>query len=402
MKYLLTAFSWLVYILTLGRLKYSRPVEGNAETMSLGEKLWWGYKFYGHPIHEPERNKGIREHFEANPPTGFIAAADDSIDVDSLPSLTIGLAGDILPVKNLEELSPKHLDNVRDFFQRADIRCANLESPVHPGRPLNQPSEDISAPPEMNNSPETVEFLLQRTRADLGPTVFSTANNHSLDQGPEGVVTTLDFLDERGLLHTGTARSPEEADTLLLVEEKGFKIAFLSWTFGLNGKKLPAGQEYLVNTFRINLPGIDISPVTKQVDKARQSGADFVILLVHWGLENESFPLASQIETAHRLAASGIDVICGNHPHTSQPAERYVWQKQADSMEQEDDEVHEQEDSVVQESLILYALGDLVSPLAGLGLGSKTIIVELKLLRRNDGKVVIYDANLEHIDSLER
>jgi poly-gamma-glutamate synthesis protein (capsule biosynthesis protein) len=235
----------------------------------------------------------------------------------------------------------------------------------------------------MNNSPEALALLLQKAGQSNGLTVLTTANNHSMDQGVEGLVATLDLLDELQVLHVGTARSTEERDALLLVDVQGFKLAFLSWTYSLNNKSLSDGQGHLANTLRLNLPDVDLSPITAQVAEARQRGADFVILCLHWGLENEKFPLASQIEKAHRLCESGVDIICGNHPHTTQPAERYTWVEQQGDRE------------VQRESLILYALGDFVSPLAHLNLSSVTNMVETLLVRGVDGRVVIQDVTIK-------
>jgi len=203
------------------------------------------------------------------------------------------------------------------------------------------------------------------------------------------VLATLDVLDGLGVAHVGSARSSEERDALLMVEAKGFRIAFLSWTFSLNSHSLPPGQEHLVNTWRINLPGIDLDPITSQVAEAKRRGADAVVLCLHWGLEDESFPLASQIETAHRLARSGVDIICGNHPHALQPAERYVWKDEGC------------EEGTQRESLIAYAFGDLLTPQPFLGLSRLSAIMELSLLRLPDGRVVIFDVSRKELLALE-
>ena len=445
----------LMRLLTFGRLKYSRSVEGNALYMSLGEKLWYGYKFYGNPIREPERGKNIREHFLNNPPEGFWdanaslgantlhganatnashganavscnevsrasvsnganAANTSNAAPKGLPSITIAFAGDILPCPDFPQTPSGHLIEVINFFKTADIRCANLESPVLASKPICIPPEDILAPPDMNNSPEAIKYLLQGVSD--GITIFSTANNHAMDQGVEGVVATLDFLDELGVLHVGTARSSTERDALLIVEKRPcagnfvarcedsspFRIAFLSWTFSLNCHSLPVDQEYLANTLRLNLPGVDISPIAAQVREARRRGAEAVVLFLHWGLEDESFPLASQIDTAHRLAECGVDIICGNHPHALQPAERYVWQEKNST------------DGFLRESLIIYALGDFLTPQPHLGMSAISATMEVTLVRRilqplhsnesfprSDGRVVIYDVKTKQYDRSE-
>ena len=64
---------------------------------------------------------------------------------------------------------------------------------------------------------------------------MATANNHSLDMGWDGIVSTLDRLDAAGLAHVGTYRSAEERATPLVVDIQGIKVAFLNYTASLNG-----------------------------------------------------------------------------------------------------------------------------------------------------------------------
>ncbi len=124
-----------------------------------------------------------------------------------------------------------------------------------------------------------------------GVGLFSTANNHCLDQGEAGLRETLDFLDSRGCPHVGTARSREERDAVVMVDRNGVKLAFLSFTFALNWKELTEGKGYLANYLRLNRPGTDISPIAAQVAAARAAGADAVVACLHWSLEFESYPI---------------------------------------------------------------------------------------------------------------
>ncbi|MDR0347772.1 MAG: CapA family protein [Coriobacteriales bacterium] len=373
MKYLLRAISALIALVTLGRWKYSRPVEGNALSMNLGEKAWWGYKFYGHPILRPEKNKGIREHFISHLPTDFAGEKLEEGEISN--KLVISFAGDVLPLYDAREETTAHLfDEVADFLFSADIRYANLESPVAEAFPLSPVSEDITKPPELNNSPKAVALY---TRDKGGFTIFSTANNHALDQGEEGLHSTLDFLDERGIAHVGTARSPQERDDFPLLEREGIKVAFLSWTFGLNGKTLPAGREYLANELRLNLPNIDISPIAQQAQQARERGADMVIACLHWGLETECYPVAHQIQTGKAIIEAGVDIIVGNHPHMLQPAQRHSYKDAAGTQ---------------REGLILYALGDLLDEFPQLGYSALAALARVELARTIGGEVLIRSA----------
>jgi poly-gamma-glutamate synthesis protein (capsule biosynthesis protein) len=311
--------------------------------MGRDEKYWWGYKFYCRPIEEPEPGSGLEEFFRGQD-LGFARFAAEEGFVET-GAATLSAGGDILVSPQLRpETTPALWDDVREFYFGSDIVYANLETPVAPSCPPGYLPASILEAPALNSSPEMFDRIVEGGK---GINLFSTANNHCLDQGEAGLLETLDFLDSRGYPHVGTARSPEERDSVLMVERGGVKIAFVSFTFALNWKELPEGKGYLANYLRLNLPGVDLSPLAAQVVSARRAGADAVVASLHWSLEFESFPVRSLVETAHRIAELGVDAIIGNHPHGIQPLERHSWIEAGTGLRRD--------------CLIAYALGDLVS-----------------------------------------
>ncbi|HRW24721.1 MAG TPA: CapA family protein [Spirochaetia bacterium] len=318
----------------------ARPLEGNAAHMDADEKYWWGYKYLCGPIEEEEPGSGLEAYFggqdlDFSPRDGFVEAV----------GMTLCAGGDILAHAGLNPGTTARLwDDVRGFYFSGDLAYANLESPVAPSMPASYLPPSIMARGGMNNTPEMVGRVVD---GGAGVGFFSTANNHCLDQGEAGLLETLDFLDGRGYPHVGTARSEAERDAVVMVERGGLKVAFVSWTFSVNWAGLPEGREYLANYLRLNRPDADLSPIGRQVRAARAAGADAVVALIHWGLEFESFPASNVVAAGHRLAELGIDVIIGNHPHNVQPAERYAYRDTATGESRE--------------TLILYALGDLLS-----------------------------------------
>jgi poly-gamma-glutamate synthesis protein (capsule biosynthesis protein) len=326
------------------RHRASRSFEGNAAFMGREEGLWWAYKFYWRPVEAAETGSGLEEHFRGQDLDFSHLGPGDSGFVESA-SMTIGAGGDILVSPDLKPATMGGLWNeVGAFLFDTDLSCANLETPVAPSSPPGFLPASILGPMALNSSPEVFD-LIQGGPGGIG--LFSTANNHCLDQGEEGLRETLDFLDGRGCLHVGTARSPEERDAVVMVERKGIKVAFLSFTFALNWKSLPEGKDYLANHVRLNRPETDVSPIARQVAAARAAGADAVVACLHWSLEFESYPIRNVVEMGHRLIELGIDVIIGNHPHGIQPIERHAYVDRSAGE--------------AREGLILYALGDLVT-----------------------------------------
>ena len=93
----------------------------------------------------------------------------------------------------------------------------------------------------MFRTPEALLSALQYAGFNL----LTTANNHTLDGREFGVHHTLDKLDEYGFLHTGSARSQEERDQVLIVETNDIKAAFLAYTYGTNGMEVTIPEENL-------------------------------------------------------------------------------------------------------------------------------------------------------------
>jgi len=324
-------------------VRVSHSEEGTTKDDDLGFKgtLWWLYKYYYRQVELPEPGKGIAEHFAAQRldfplPKDFAAAA----------TARIAAAGDILAHRHVRGDTLKHLwDDTGAWFFDANISCANLESPVAPSQPYSPIPKNLLIPLRMNNSVEVFDACI---RNGGGINFFSTANNHALDRGEAGLLETLDFLDQKGVPHTGTARNETERDDIPVLEKQGVRIAFLSYTFALNGLPVPKGKDYLVNMVRLNRADCDLSLIERHIRIAKEEkAADMVIACIHWSLEFESFPTRHIIDRGHRLLETGIDVIIGNHAHGLQGAEQYPFL--------------DPYSGVKKQGLILYALGDLLS-----------------------------------------
>lgn len=329
---------WLIH---KEKFKYSQESEGNAEFMSFGEKLWWGYKYFYNPVEEAEKGKNIEEYFSRQE---FDFRVPQEFLETSRLCLTAG--GDILASHHIRtDNTSKLWDEAEDFLFDSDICCANLETPVVPSVSASFVPKNILKAPALNNTPEVFDLFYKGGR---GINFFSTANNHCLDMGEAGLQETLDFLDQRACPHVGTARSKEERDEFPVIIENGIRMAFLSYTFSTNGKLVPEGKEYLANYVRLNRPDCDISMIKEQVCAAKTNRkADIVVACVHWSLEFESYPIQNVIDMGHKLISFGIDLIIGNHPHGIQPMEKYTYLDPFSGIQKQ--------------GLILYALGDLIS-----------------------------------------
>lgn len=193
--------------------------------------------------------------------------------------------------------------NVKKYFDDATIAVGNLETT------LAGADRGYSGYPCFN-SPDELALDLK----EMGIDILTTANNHCLDTGYTGLVSTLDTLDKYGILHTGTSRSIEEQNTILYQDLDGIKTAFLCYTYGTNGIPIPNGREYSVNL-------IDKEFIKEQLDKAKAEGAELICVSMHWGAEYRIKPTSEQEYLAEFLIKNGVDVILGNHAHVPEPME---------------------------------------------------------------------------------
>jgi hypothetical protein len=192
-----------------------------------------------------------------------------------------------------------------------DVRGVDLAT-CEMETPLASPQGPFSGWPDFNAPPQVLTAL-----KGIGYRSCTTASNHSVDQGYAGVTRTLNELDAAGLMHTGSARSAAEAARPLIVSTaNGVKIAQLAYSFGFNGIPLPADKPWLANE-------IDVPTILAAAHRAKQAGADIVVVSLHWGTEYDHLATQQQKDEAHALLASpDVDVILGDHAHVVQPMQK--------------------------------------------------------------------------------
>ena len=214
--------------------------------------------------------------------------------------------------------------NIKYYLQTPDLTIGNLET-TFAGSAVG-----YSGYPTFN-TPEVLAKNLKKVGFD----VLSTANNHCMDKRYSGLESTIKYLDEADLAHTGTYTSEESQNTILIQNVKGIKIAFLSFTYGTNGIPVPADKKYAVNF-------LDESTILSQISLAKEQKPDIICALVHWGAEYQTTPNASQKQIANLLIDNGVNLIIGNHPHVPQPLKL-------------------QKNSIGQDVFIAYSLGNFMA-----------------------------------------
>lgn len=224
-------------------------------------------------------------------------------------SIAFTLLGDVMVNKRVFREKPDLYAHLPAGLLECDLLFANLEFPIQPATPLR-------GFPRFNGTIEYFDLVL----TPLGPHCLSIANNHCLDMGLEGLDATVDFLERRGIAYVGRDEGGCSFKTITI---EGREVCITGVTHSTNRQKNHFRNP--VNLLRLNnwkreLNGFD--HLLKMVAEMKQAG-DIVLLSLHWGLELELAPTAHQVDMAHRLIESGVDLLIGHHPHVLQPLE--VW-----------------------------------------------------------------------------
>ncbi|WP_236910982.1 CapA family protein [Clostridium sp. Cult1] len=227
---------------------------------------------------------------------------------------TILAAGDIMfhmpQIRSAYDSESKNYDfkdvfkYVKKHIESADLSIANFET-VTAGSEIG-----FSGFPRFNSPEETLEAIKY-----AGFDILTTANNHALDQGKEGLINTIMAIEEQGMKNIGTYK--EKKDSILIEEINKIKIALLSYSYGLNGLEYTLTDEefsYMVNK-------IEENKIEDDINKAKNLGSDVVVIFVHWGNEYQKEPSEYQIELGRKMIEWGADIVLGSHPHVVQKSE---------------------------------------------------------------------------------
>ncbi len=168
--------------------------------------------------------------------------------------------------------------------------------------------------------------------------VVNVAHNHMLDSGDTDYLENCNkLLEEKDIKVIGYYPNKESLNNIRVIEREGIKVAFLSYTYGTNGQRLPKGSSFVIPLFSEEL-------LTNQVTLAK-SLADIVVVSCHWGDENTFIPNKMQKKYASLMCELEVDVVLGMHPHVIQPME---WMTSSNGSK----------------TLVIYSLGNLVSGMA--------------------------------------
>ena len=231
-------------------------------------------------------------------------------------SLTVVLTGDILLDRGVRQVIERrgadHLfsPGVDSVLCSAQVVVGNLECPA----------TKIEAPVFkrfiFRGEPEWLQTLYRH-----GFTHLNLANNHSIDQGREGLMDTRRNIQRAGMVPIGAGATMNEAVQPVLLAESPRRV-------------------YLVPSLRLALenyaylpdqPCVSQEPMDSLLERVRMlkraDSTAIVIVSLHWGGEHTLQPVPRQRVEAHQLIMAGADVIVCHHTHTLQTIEEFRGKK---------------------------------------------------------------------------
>lgn len=242
--------------------------------------------------------------------------------------------------KNEEYDFTNNFQFVKPYISNAHLALANLET-TFAGE-----ARGYSGYPEFN-APDYLADALK----DTGFDVISTANNHSIDTGKEGLIRTVEVLQDRELEAVGTRKS-EQQEGFLTKDVEGIKVGISAYTYetprqgsyrALNGIPMSKELEKLVDSFCYENLEEDLLKMEQRVIKKKEQGAELIVFYLHWGTEYQREPNNYQKKIAQALHEYGVDIIFGSHPHVIQPMD-IIESEQGD-----------------RQTLVVYSMGNFLS-----------------------------------------
>ena len=253
---------------------------------------------------EPEEPVSqIPEVIEAEPVPEEPVIEDDG-------TISLLFAGDIMAHSVNYAISdyPKIWRDVKYIIEPCDLAFANIESPV----------DDTKRPhtwPNFNMPQAYIEAAI-----DAGFDVFSLANNHTNDQGLNGIketVKTSERLVERSKergenIYFSGLKDGKKADfTYNIIEKKGFKILFLPVTELLNQPSYSDYINYIENSEAAR------NAFAKKVKELREKNpCDLFVISIHANEVEYTRTIPESRDAWYtKLLDSGADIVWSNHAH---------------------------------------------------------------------------------------
>jgi poly-gamma-glutamate synthesis protein (capsule biosynthesis protein) len=223
--------------------------------------------------------------------------------------ISIIIGGDLGPTQsNYSFFSSGNIDKIvdqklLDILASSDLRIFNLEVPlIANDTPIKKDGPVLSAPVS------TIRGIKL-----LDPSILAFANNHILDHGGEGLLSTIEQLSRHKIGYAGAGENIYESSRPFIIEKPGRRIGLYACAeheFSIAGETNPGANPF--------------DPLESLDHIARlKAECDYVIVLFHGGKERYRYPTPNLQKVCRKMISRGADLIVCQHSHCVGSKEDY-------------------------------------------------------------------------------
>ena len=218
-------------------------------------------------------------------------------------------AADIVPTKNniesFKQGDVEHLfgNEMLSYLNSVDFRCFNLEvSLTACEMKANYPGPHLMA------EPETIHAIQK-----LSPDLLTIGNNHALDQGQQGLLSTMSVLQNAQIPFTGAGVNFDEACKPFVTHIDDTVIGIYNCS------------EYEFAGATENTCGVNLYDPLRSFDDVRalKNTSDVVVVLYHGGKELYRYPSPDVRRVCRKFVECGANLVICQHTHCIGCAEEY-------------------------------------------------------------------------------
>ena len=216
-------------------------------------------------------------------------------------NLNIIIGGDLVPTRvNQKLFASSDMDQIIDgqikkLLESSDMRVFNLEVPLtNTETPISKCGPNLIAP---TNSIKGIK--------ELNPSMLSLANNHILDQGDQGLQSTIDLLQEHQIQFVGAGKNISEASKPIHVDFGNIKVGFYACAeieFSIATEETAGANPF------------DIFESLSTITELKKV-CDYVIVLYHGGKEHYRYPSPYLQKVTKKMVDKGADLVICQHSH---------------------------------------------------------------------------------------
>jgi len=244
---------------------------------------------------------------EAQPP---VNNQEENQLIEDKDQLTLAMVGDNLihgPIYRSAKKGNSYdfsmlFENVKKEIEESDLAIINQETIF-----VNDPNRYSSYP--TFGTPSDMGHAI----VGAGFDIVAHATNHTNDKGVTGINDTLNFWKENYPEINVLGIHADELDSdITYVEKNNIKIAFVNYTYGLNGLELPLDKKYMVDVLG------NKEEIAETLKEAKEN-SDILIPILHIGTEYIYTPSTYHKNYVDFFIDNGADIVLCAHPHVLEP-----------------------------------------------------------------------------------